>query len=329
MTPPGKPAYVRWSSYLRFLVLPLVFLTSLSGCATPDLKPFADSTTTVGLSVKTGGDLAIVPLKRKPLWDGSRFVQPDEAGHPAKPLEESWLLRRKTMDAVTTYSASLAAISEAAAQRRQNAADLVGSVKQLAGAVPGINVGASAAGDLVISGLGVYLEVKAWHNMRKAVAAADPAIQEIAKILRKDLAALSDEFESKQRDQIIQMTVALRPVDRYYQNLLTARTAQRTRVEADPSDVAAGNELSRLDTLLAGVTPERTAMLEQRERVEQDLADGKGFFLAALDAVDAWAQAHQDLENAFEQKRSPNLSLLMARAQELQILVQNLRAQPN
>jgi hypothetical protein len=177
--------------------------------------------------------------------------------------------------------------------------------------------------------LGVYIEVKAWHNMRKAVAAADPAIQEIAKILRKDLAALSNEFESKQRDQIIQMTVALRPVDRYYQNLLTARTAQRTRVETDPSDVAAGNELSRLDTLLAGVTPERTAMLEKRERVEQDLADGKGFFLAALDAVDAWAQAHQDLENAFEQKRSPNLSLLVARAQELQLLVQNIRAQPN
>jgi len=297
----------------------------LAGCTTPDLRPFADATKTLSVGVYTGGDLALKPLARMPLWVNGNLVQPEDPSHPSKALEASWESRRKTMEAVLVYSASLAAINEASAHSKENAAELVGSVKQLASAVPSISTGVSLAGDLVVSGLQTYVEIKAWHDMQKAVQSADTAIQLIAKALEKDFAELANEFESKQRDQIIQKSVALRPVERVYQALQDQRNTQRTSVAGAPSDVALGTELARLDGLVTAVELDVNKLRSERSQIEVSLADGEQFFATVIKAVEAWASAHADLIKAFEQNRVPNLVVLAARAEELKEIVGKLK----
>ena len=201
LDPPAHRNCHRVAGAVHF-VLDVACLLFLASGATPDLKPFAEASKALSTSVTTGGDLAIKPLARMPVWDGTKYVQPDDPQHPAKVLGASWEIRRKTMDAVLVYSASLAAINDAAAHRKENATELVSSVKQLASAVPTLGTGVSAAGDLVVFGLGTYVEIKAWHDMRKAVESADPAIQLVAKALKKDFAGLSNEFESKPNDLV-------------------------------------------------------------------------------------------------------------------------------
>src|SRR4051812_13211762 len=228
------------------------------------------------------------------------------------------------MDAVLVYSSSLAAINAAAAHRKQNATELVGSVKQLASAVPTLGTGASAAGDLIVFGLGTYVEIRAWHDMRKAVESADPAIQLVAKALKKDFAELSNEFESKPNDHLIQLDVALRPVTRIHDALAAQRDTQRTRVAGAPGDATLGAELARLDGLVAAADMDLNKLQAEKARIEGFRTDGLEFFASAIRAVDAWAVAHADLVKSFEQNRDPNLALLAARAQELKDIVDKL-----
>lgn len=314
----------RDASVVRFIV-GVASLLFLASCATPDLQPFADASKTLSVSVNTGGDLAIKPLARMPVWDGSKFVQPDDPNHPSKALASSWELRRKTMDAVLVYSSSLAAINEAALHRKENATELVGSVKQLASAVPSLGTGVSAAGDLMVFGLGTYVEIKAWHDMRKAVESADPAIQLVAKALAKDFVELSNEFESKPNDHLTQLDGALRPVNFIHDALTKQRADQRKKVAVAPGDIALGAELARLDGLLAATEADLNKLQAEKARIEGFRADGLEFFASATKAVNAWAAAHADLIKSFEQNRAPNLALLAARAQELKDIIDKLK----
>ena len=297
----------------------------LFGCAAPDLRPFAESSKTLDITVVTGGDLAIKPLTRERHWDGTKFVPPDDPNHPSRALGRSWELRRQTMEAVLVYSASLAAINEAAANRKENAAELVASVKELASNVPGLSVGTSAVGDLIVSGLGVVVEIKAWNDMKRAIEAGNPAIQLVAKALEEDFLALSNLFESRQLDQIIQKENELRPVQRFYDEVQKNIKAERSKAETGAVPAAVSSELVRLSDVLATVEAERNRLQREKSDLEAQLEEGKAFFTAATKAIEAWANAHADLVKALEQSRAPNLVVLAARAQELNEIVAKLR----
>ena len=308
-----------------FVFAAVISLLTFSGCATPDLAPFAAASSTLASSVKHGGNLAIHPITQQSVWIEDQFVPPNDDNHPGKALREQWNIRLKTMDAVIVYSASLAAINEASAKRKENATQLVESVRKLASAVPGVNVGAGPAGDLMISGLGMLVEVKAWHDMAKAVASADPAIQKIAEIIAKDMASLQDLFESPIRTDIIRASNALRPVERTYTALQKSRETLRANIAVDPNSSNTADALTRLDNLVAGVQPELESLREQRKELENTLATGKEFFDAAINGITAWAQTHSDLARAFKENRRPSLVLLIARAEELNGIITELR----
>jgi hypothetical protein len=316
-----------FSGLARFISWAVVFLctATLLGCAIPDLKPFADVSKTLNTAVSAGGDLAIKPLTRQPHWDGTKYILPNDPNHPSNALQKSWELRHRTMQAVLVYSASLAAIGEASANRKQNATELVGSVKQLVSAVPGLSLGSSAAGDLLVFGFQTIVEIKASNDMQQAVEAANPAIQLVAQALSKDFSALSHAFESRQLDQLIQKDIALRPVLRASEAIRAQFTAQRDKVANAPSDTTASSELMRLNNVIAAVDPDLNRLRAERIQIEERLQEGKAFFTSAINAVEGWASAHADLAKALEQNRSPNLVLLAARAEELKDLVDQLR----
>ena len=307
------------------LIIGLLTVLLLSGCTTPDLKPFAEASRTLSVSVSKGGDRAIKPLAKTPIWVNDNLVEPGDPVHPYTALQASWVKRRKTMDAVLVYSASLEAISEAAAHRKENATELVGSVQQLVAAVPGYGAAFNHAGTLVVKGLEITVEVKAWHDMRRAVEAADPAIQLVARGIKLDLTEISHLYEAPLNDQLAKVEASMRPVVRFEHALRNQRDAQRKLVEADPGDSSQGAELVRLDGLYATAAAELNAIRSQRAAVEDEIAQGKEFFDSAIQAVAAWGAANADLVKAFKDQRTPNLTLLIARAEELKVIVNQLK----
>lgn len=306
-------------------VIILLLALLVSGCATPNLKPFADASSTLSISVKRGGDLAIKPLAKTPIWVNNDLVPPGDSKHPYKKLEDSWELRQKAMDAVLIYSTSLDAINEAAAHREENAEALVNSVQQLASAVPGYGAAFNSFGTLVVKGLKITVEVKAYHDMRQAVEAADPAIQLVARRLIEDFTELSNLFVAPLNEQLSNSENSVRPLKRYVKELEKRRDALRKEVEGAPGNSGKGIELARFEALYAPAAAELKQILSDRGKVEDNIAQGKEFFANVKLAVDAWAAAHAELVKAFKDQRMPSFALLAARAEELKETVSQLK----
>ena len=297
-----------------------------AGCATPSLTGFSDASTTLASAVKTGGELAIAPLATQPVWNPVKkeYVLPGEEEHPFEELDAQWQKRRQAMDAVLVYSASLEAISSAAANRKQNAEALVGAVGQLAESV---GYGATAeAGKIVITkGLETIVEVKAWHDMRRAVREADGAIQKLGPVIQSNLLALMTQHQAN-----VMLALSANRTTNFTalaqeKILIESRNAQRTNVVAAISDAAAGAELTRLEGLLATVRGEADRARADNASLQETKRTGREFFESAAQGVEAWARSHGEIAKAFEEKRTPNLALLIARAEEIRAVVEEIK----
>ncbi len=309
------------------LSLGLMLALLLPGCSTPDMKPFAAASRIVSVSVTTGGELAIKPLAKTPIWVNDNLMEPGDPAHPYMALAASWSERRKVMDAVLVYSTALAAISDASAHRQENATALLGSVQQLVATVPGYGAAFNSVGTLVVQGLEVTVEVKAWHDMRRAVASVEPAIQLVARGITLDFAEIARLYEAPLNDQLAELGASIRPVVRIEQALKHQREIQRQLVAADPGDSTKGAELLRLDGLYATALAELSQIRLARAKVEDEVTQGKAFFASAIRAVEAWAAANTELVKAFRDQRQPNLTLLVLRAEELKATVDQLKTQ--
>lgn len=300
----------------------------VTGCQTPDLKPFAAASADVAAGIAWGGDLAIRQIAREPAIVGSAVIAPDEPNHPARPLAVEWAPRRRAAEAVLAYSGALAAIGDASTNRKANAAALLDSVKQLAAAVPGVSLGTNAAGNLLISAASGVVELKAWRDMRTAVKNADAAIALIAGVIRQDLASMSNLYAGFHTNQIVQARTAaeFRQLTRLYDSLRKEQETKRGLVAGSPADPITGTDLTRLDSMLAGVERDLRPRLAAIAHHRTALADGAAFYAAAMAGIDAWAAAHRDLSIAFEQRRTPNIALLLVRAQEIQAQLQEFKS---
>lgn len=307
-------------AFLRLLTALLcAALLSLTGCQTPDLKPFAAATTSVAASIGEGGDLAVSALAEESFQINGEIVAPGSDGHPAKQLATAWEARAKAADALLVYSSSLAALNDASANRKENAAAVYGSLEKLASAIPGVSLGSSAVGNLLITATSGVVEVKAWHSMREAVEGADPAVQLLATAFKADLRNLGEAYAGYYNGALIEAgTTDIRALRRLEAKLRDAQAAKRNEVNSNPLDQAAGSELTRIDALLAPVAEELANHRAELARIQLKIAEGRRFYAKAAAAVDAWAAAHHDLRDSFAQNRAPNLALLTVRAQELQ-----------
>jgi hypothetical protein len=306
-------------------VLALSFLLALVGCATPDLRPFADASGMLSTSVKRGGELAIAPVEGLLIWSGEEFTTPQDPGHPYQALKAEWDARRDAMDAVVIYSASLQAISDACAKRQGNASSLLESVQQLASSVPGYGIAFDAAGTLLVQGMETTLEVKAWRDLRRAVDSADPAIQLIAGTLLEDFKELAILMEAPLNDHIAALGARMRPVGRLERALRNQRDAQRGLVANDPGDGVKGAELARLEFLHQSALSDWNQLQKQRTEAENALRQGREFFAYAAAGVEAWANAHATIRAALIDRRSPDLTLLAVRAEELREAASHLK----
>jgi hypothetical protein len=305
----------------------LFFVAVISGCAIPDVRPFADATTTLSASVRAGGDMLITPLSEKPIWveKKKKYIQPKDPEHPGKTLEADWKLRREAMDAIVIYSNSLVAIGEASANRQESAEGVVNEVKKLASLIPNIGTTINAAGDLVVFGLKTYIEIKAYHDMARAVKSADQAIKLVAKVIKEDFKKLKTAHASILTAKLTKSKKDIRIPQRNYEQYKKEQKDLRNKILENLDDQKLRDKMIETDALLAGVEPEYTSLQNQIASLEQEKSNGKNFFNKTIEAINAWAEAHAKLSEAFEKNQSPNLVLLAARAQELKIIIEEAK----
>lgn len=312
----------------RVLLLLIPIAGVFGGCQTPDLKPFAQASAAVATGIALGGDLALQPIAREPAFVGNEFVGPDAPNHPVHALAAEWQRRRRAAEAILAYSSSLAAIGDAATHRMANATQLLQSVQQLAAAVPGVSLGSNAAGNLMITALSDAVEVKAWRDMAAAVRNADAAVAVIAAVIQQDLKAMGDLHAGYHKTQIAIAKTAqeFRELSRLQDALRAEQQAKRTALAGLPGDAGIGAELSRISTLIGSVERDLQPQLAAVARHRTALLNGADFYAAAAAAVGAWAAAHHDLVRAFEDRRAPNVAVLLVRAEEIQLQLQELKS---
>ena len=171
------------------LLAPVLVVFS-SGCALPDLGPLADATAQIHAATQQVGTSLVEDLERLALLEAEDHAFKE---YPAT-FRKAWDERLSVMAALVEYSDALAGIVDAAGKFGENATSLADSVSGLlaAGGVNPANVLSDAALSVVTIGGEALVTIKAHSDMDKAVEAADPAVQRVAKILGKDLVKLEE-----------------------------------------------------------------------------------------------------------------------------------------
>src|SRR4051812_45613528 len=99
----------------RVFVLLALFCAGLgTGCQTPDLKPFRDSTAKINNSVVEAQDTYLDELERLRPYvpDNSKLAE------QSKRFATYWAARISVMDAMVKYASSLAAVADAPDQAK-------------------------------------------------------------------------------------------------------------------------------------------------------------------------------------------------------------------
>lgn len=294
----------------RLLVAAGVVL--LASCALPDLKPFAESTARIHAAVlKTEVDLPAL------VRDAGK---PDDAAR----LEAHLAVRTQALNGVLRYTESLAHIA-AAGQSGASAAGKVGdSLNGLLGVLKAAPLSGEALSTVTLA-YGYIAQVRAAGEFAKAVAQADPVVQTIAGILDKDFKALEN------------LVPQVRP------------TVQRRVMERTPEIVALQDYRAQLERQRRqvekqlGESPGQSALVAQardigmqidqtRDRYEPLLAEQREIAVRARtltllmaktrQAVAEWAVVHGSLASDVSAGMSPNVTVLLSLATQIQGLTE-------
>ena len=169
--------------------------TLLTGCQTPNLKPFSDSTAKIQDSIVAARDLYSGELEcLRPYVPESRAL-----GVQEKAFAENWQARVEVMEALVNYAGSLAAVADAPAKARAGLEPVVKSLKALATAAGPYQQAVEGGSEIggVLADLAT--RARAASQLKQAVLAADPDLQKLAGLLARDFAALRHTLEENQK----------------------------------------------------------------------------------------------------------------------------------
>ena len=333
----------------------------LAGCGTvPDLQPFAGSTAQLASSVRGAGKSAITDARSlvEAYRDDARQVRREDGPAAAEALEKSvadlglateqlesaWSANVKLMEAVEGYSTSLAQIASAGKGGKASATAVGDSLKSLLDVVGSAFPGGDAVLGLAAKAYGYVAEARAAASLEKALGEAQPAIDEVARVVTANLEnlgkinrALTRELAAIQADATrAQFNVGherslLRQATAAHDELrLKVQTALKTpdpaaREKALAEIAGRSRQLEEIiATGRAKLAPVDAAMAEARARGERQAR----FVVAAMVATEEWALYHRRLLAGLREKQVPGAQALMAAANDVRELLNLIRSQP-
>lgn len=297
----------------RALPVWLLLALLLSACAVPNVRPFADATATYRDAIATAGATVADAMRR-----GS---EPEKAPEAAK----LWSARIKAADALVYYAGALSNIVAAyhsAGDSVQRLSDTVGELAALVPATGAMGKEAVAIGAVIGR---TVLEVKAAHDLARAVEKAHPALAQIAEILKKDLIDLKVLCGNAYADIDQNLINEWRPHKGHYEKLVEAVEKSRSDAATSAFDAPSIGRLKELEALLAAREAEFRRHREARAAVAVQQAAAEEMLDQAVLGTDDWVKTHAEIGEALRANRLPNVALLMSRAQEIKNAVDRIR----
>lgn len=285
----------------------------LSGCAVPNVQPFADATSAYRDAITTAGVTVADTMRR--------------GSEPAKAPEATrlWSARVKAADALVYYAGALSNIVATYHSAGDYVQQLSNTIGELVALMP--TTGAVAKEAVAIGAIigRTVLEVKAAHDLARAVEKAHPALAQIAEILKKDLIDLKLLCGNAYADIDQNLVNEWRPHKGHYEKLVEAVEKARSEAATSGFDASSIGRLKELEGLLAAREAEFRRHRDARATVAVQQAAAEEMLDQAVAGTDDWVRAHAEIGEALRANRLPNIALLMSRAQEIMNAVDRIR----
>ena len=166
--------------------LPVLILSFIAGCTTPNVKPFAESTETIVTGFKVGSAKGVASLNRA------------DKSEKATALENELRVRYELLDAVLMFSMELAQIQSDTDRSKESVLQVSQAANQLAMTLSsGISAPVTALANKLAEGA---LEIREFYLISKALKEIDPHIKEIADLLAADIQSVRNIYVDSMTD---------------------------------------------------------------------------------------------------------------------------------
>jgi len=307
---------------------------SLPACGTiPDLEPYAQSTAMLERAASSSHDIVHRELASLQSYDPN---DPEFSEFPQR-FSNAWQPRLRAMGAMVSYSDSLAAIAQAAKDGKRSASTLADSLQAFVGTAGGpIGLAASPAGAKIFTALAAAtIEIRAAHDLDKAINAADPIIQEVSDLLIADFDSLEtllsrDQLEATLEASIKRSYVTNFGADPKYrkeliksqQNAIAAIRQAHLTEPLNPTDIKQAEErLSQINEWLSATNSWHDQQAKELRELHARFANQRLVISKVRDGITEWRTIHHNLANTMKiNHQRPNFRLLYNTATEIQAI---------
>lgn len=293
----------------------------LSGCQTPDLKPFRDSTAKIHNSIVEAQDVYSGELERlRP------FVPDDhELTKQEKRFAGCWKARTEVMEAMVKYAGSLAAVADAPDKSEAALESVAQSINELGVVAGPYQQAVEGTTQITLVIVDLVNRVRAAQQLKKAVLATDADMQKLAQLLVRDFEAMRRTLERNQKS-------IKNLMDGKMSHQIDAREAIASKVEertealqfrldggqwADA--VAAFNkEMAEAQKYLAEADKWYLPHKAEVEAAQKEMAERIRLFRNTETALAQWGKAHGALAEALQKDLAPDWTLLKQAADRIE-----------
>lgn len=330
-----KPNHSKMKSELRLRLcascsLLALLLLALTGCQTPDLKPFAESTAAMHTAIKEGQKVFVRELEAIRTADKEATYIDDALST----FTNHWSLRVAFMDTMVDYSEQLAAVADAPRQRGENTKAVAEAVEKVAGTFGPYGAAVGGGLEIVRKVDNLVAQVRAARTLQQAVERANPVVTNVVPLLIKDLKKLQNTLPT--------MRLGLRSsIQEQHGDALEARKNLLARLPplyrrladeiADP-DANWATAAADFNTDVAEVAKTLMEMdrwyLPLAARIKEDnqrIDAGIALLSEAQAGLQRWMEIHRKLGSDLAERRQPNWRLLLETAREIQNDIERIK----
>jgi hypothetical protein len=296
-----------------------------TGCALPNLKPFADATATLDTGVREGGRQIIEAMKEFPFKKNGKIIPITDEQHPANRLTKAWAIRTQAMDALIAYSASLANISNAGINAKNNVEAFGNTVEGLAKYIPTASAYTGDVKDLISLITKTGIEIQSYRTLSKAVESAKKPLADIVTLIYDDLGDLLKISKNLRRKGLANLRKPAEQVLVKYNGAEKLKKKWLDQLSVPANEVAALNMVKKYDDVLQNLLPEVQAHQETIANFNKKCDNLDALLSSTQKALASWKIANAQLAQALKDRRQPNIALFVIRAAEIKNAVDKLR----
>lgn len=304
----------------------------LTGCVTPDLKPFSDSTAQIHNSVVEAQDVYLEEQQRiLPLIPEDAK---DELQKDVTLFKTNWTARVNIMECMARYAGSLAAVAEAPDKSKASLEGVSKSISEM-GVVAGPYAPAvEGAKEIGLELIDLANRIRAAQQLKKAVLATDPEMQKVSKILAADFRTMRMELEQRQGN-----------IEKLMHDRLSSELHARKQVEKESAKLAEklvedlkqhpltnavavfNQDMAEVQKYLAESDKWYLPYKAEVAAAEKDLADHVKLFRDTEAALEQWGKAHAALVQAMQDGLAPDWTLLKQSAERIEKSINKITKQ--